>query len=175
MWRRSCDDGWHGGWPVGHPQINHPAGTSRTSTRSHKRYLWCCCRLMLASCGCWDPERGLSRKNFIGLVAQRELYKILGRRRRCPWTDGLPAPAEEPADHRASPESLVATREVVDRLLRRLRATLSPLGLRLFELLWLEERSIAAICQDTGLSRDAVYAWRSRLKRTASRLAAELW
>ena len=58
----------------------------------------------------------------------------------------------------------------MSRLYERLRETLTPLGLRLFELLYVEERSVEEVCAATTLSADAVYAWRSRLRRTAQGL-----
>jgi RNA polymerase sigma-70 factor (ECF subfamily) len=48
------------------------------------------------------------------------------------------------------------------RLHERLRETLTPLGMHLFNLLFVEERSVEEVCTTTTLSADAVYAWRSR-------------
>jgi RNA polymerase sigma-70 factor, ECF subfamily len=59
-------------------------------------------------------------------------------------------------------------------LLDRLREKLSPLGQRLFELLFVQEMSPEETMAATGLSADAVYAWRSRLRRLARKLLAEL-
>jgi hypothetical protein len=59
-------------------------------------------------------------------------------------------------------------------LLDRLREELSPLGWRLFDLLFIRELSLPEVKAESGLSDDAVYAWRSRLRRLAQRLLAEM-
>ena len=50
---------------------------------------------MLTKYGClfhqWDAARGLSLPNFVGLVAERELSKILRSPRRRPWGLRLPS------------------------------------------------------------------------------------
>ena len=56
----------------------------------------------------------------------------------------------------------------------RLRETLSPLGMHLFELLYVQDQTVEEVCGATSLSADAVYAWRSRLRRTARTLYREL-
>lgn len=124
----------------------------------------------------WRPDRGLSLENFVGLVARRRALSILRTGRAAPWcaeprcgeigAAGDPAPAP-------GPEARTASRQELSRLVARLRGELSPLGCRLFDLLFLREHSVEEAGAATGLSRDALYAWRSRLKRLARRLAAE--
>ena len=122
----------------------------------------------------WHPERGLSLQNFVGLVAERRVYSTLRRTRRNPWTE---EPGEAPLFERPAtapgPERRAGSRQRLRRMLEGLRAELSPLGWRVFELLFLRELPVSDVGFETGLSRDAVYAWRSRLRRLARRLAAE--
>jgi RNA polymerase sigma-70 factor (ECF subfamily) len=59
-------------------------------------------------------------------------------------------------------------------LLDRMRENLTPLGYRLFELLFEQEMSVPETMEASGLSADAVYAWRSRLRRVAQQLLVEL-
>ncbi|MFL6203532.1 MAG: RNA polymerase sigma factor [Thermoanaerobaculia bacterium] len=122
----------------------------------------------------WQSERGLSLENFVGLVAERQVISIL-RGRRNPWKDD-PSPAEE-LDVRApesSPEDDLATREQLSLLLERLREELSPLGYQIFVLLFVQEMSVLETMAATGLSAVAVYKWRSRLRRLAPQLLADL-
>jgi RNA polymerase sigma-70 factor (ECF subfamily) len=122
----------------------------------------------------WRPGRGLSLENFVGLIAERRVVSTLRRARRNPWTEE-PTAAEE-LDRRsaeADPERRSGARERLRQLLDRLREELSPLGWRLFELLFLRERSVAEVAEETALSREAIYAWRSRLRRRARRLGGE--
>lgn len=124
----------------------------------------------------WDPSRGLSLRSFVSLVADREISNILQSGRRRPWSEvkTVDNDVEDYAGTTASPETPVAAREIVARLLAKLRIELSPQGYRLFELLLLDERSVEEVCTETGLSRDAVYAWRSRLPKLVRRCAEEI-
>jgi len=123
----------------------------------------------------WQAERGLSLENFAGLVAERQVLSFLRSGRRNPqqedgWTeDDLEAAAPD-----RGPEEVTASREHLSRLLDRMREKVSPLGRRLFDLLYVQELSSAEVMTETGLSADAVYAWRSRLRRLARKLLAEL-
>jgi RNA polymerase sigma-70 factor (ECF subfamily) len=123
----------------------------------------------------WQPERGLSLANFVGLVAERQAVSILRSGRRTPWKED-PTLSEEldgPAGD-SDPEVAAASREQIRLLLRRLTEELSPLGRHLFDLLFLQELPLQEVVDRTRMSPDAVYAWRSRLRRVARRLLASL-
>jgi len=123
----------------------------------------------------WQAERGLSLENFVGLVAERQVVSFLRSGKRNPWKED-PTEMEEldaPAPG-LGPEEVTASREQLSLLLERLRETLSPLGYQIFVLLFVRELSVAETMAATGLSADAVYAWRSRLRRQARQLLAEL-
>jgi RNA polymerase sigma-70 factor (ECF subfamily) len=124
----------------------------------------------------WDPARGLSLENFAGLVAERLAISSLRTGKRNPWREDE---ADEEAlaavpSAEAGPAEEVASADFMGRLHERLRETLTPLGLHLFNLLYVEERSVDEVCAATKLSADAVYAWRSRLRRTAQGLCQQL-
>lgn len=123
----------------------------------------------------WEPERGMSLANFTGLVAERQVAAILRSGRRSPWTEDptLSEDLDRPGDGAPGPEDLVASQELLAVLLDQVRAALSPKGLDLFERLYLHEDSVEAVCAATGMSPDAVYAWRSRLGKLVRTLAAE--
>jgi RNA polymerase sigma-70 factor (ECF subfamily) len=123
----------------------------------------------------WEPGRGLSLENFVGLVSERHVVSFLRSGRRNPWKEE-PLPVEDldgPSFDRG-PEEVTASREQLRLLLERMRERLSPLGRHLFELLFVQELSLAETMARSGLSADAVYAWRSRLRRLAQELLAEL-
>jgi RNA polymerase sigma factor (sigma-70 family) len=124
----------------------------------------------------WDPGRGLSLENFAGLVAERLAISSLRTGKRNPWREDE---ADEEAlaampSAQAGPAEEVASADFLGRLHERLRETLTPLGMHLFNLLYVEERSVEEVCAATELSADAVYAWRSRLRRTAETLYQQL-
>jgi len=123
----------------------------------------------------WEPGRGLSLANFIGLVAERQVTAILRSGRRSPWTEDptLAEEMERPSDHALGPEARVASQQLLAVLLDRVRAALSPKGLDLFERLLVREESVETVCAATGMSQDAVYAWRSRLGKLVRAFLAE--
>jgi RNA polymerase sigma factor (sigma-70 family) len=124
----------------------------------------------------WQAERGLSLENFVGLVAKRQVLSFLRSGRRNPWQEDPFFTMEEleVETPESGPEEIAVSRELLVLLLDRLREELSPLGWRLFELLFVEERSLNEVRDASGLSADAVYAWRSRLRRLARKLLAEM-
>lgn len=125
----------------------------------------------------WDPEKGLSLQNFAGLVAERQVASILRSGRRSPWTED-PTLGEELDHSRTSvpptPERRLGERELYEVLLSRLKEALSPKGLQLFELLVVDQAPVEQVCTETGLSTDAVYAWRSRLLKLLRKLRTEI-
>ncbi|MEA2559443.1 MAG: polymerase sigma-70 factor, subfamily [Acidobacteriota bacterium] len=123
----------------------------------------------------WQAERGLSLENFVGLIAERQVVSFLRSSKRNPWKED-PTAAED-LDATApdrGPEEATANREQLSLLLERLREKLSPLGHQLFVFLFVQEMTVPETMAASGLSADAVYAWRSRLRRLAQQLLAEL-
>ena len=59
-------------------------------------------------------------------------------------------------------------------MLDRLRETLTPRGLELFQRLIVNEEPPSAVMAATGLSRDAIYQWKARLLHALRKVAAEL-
>ncbi|AUX39836.1 uncharacterized protein SOCE26_012310 [Sorangium cellulosum] len=123
----------------------------------------------------WDPTRGLSLANWVGLIADQRVAAAFRCRRRNLDTAALPlddAP-DEGARSGDDPEAAVLARDQLERHLGLLRAELSPLGLSLLEALVLEEEPIASVCARTGMSTSAVQAWSSRLRRRLAELVTE--
>ncbi len=122
----------------------------------------------------WQPERGLSLLNFVGLVAERQTASILRSGKRSPWKEDPMLPEDlDQAAPGSGPEEIAASREQLKLLLHRLTEELSPLGRHLFDLLFLRELPFEEVTRQTGMTADAVYAWRSRLRRLARRLLDE--
>ncbi|MCA9588545.1 MAG: hypothetical protein KC657_24680 [Myxococcales bacterium] len=124
----------------------------------------------------WDPARGMTLVGFCGLVAEREAVTILRSGRRSPWTE---SPEEDDVlEGEAEPEPdiepRVASRELLGALMERLRETLSPRGLELFHRLVVDEEAIESVCATTGMSADAVYAWKSRLLKTVRKTLRDI-
>jgi RNA polymerase sigma factor (sigma-70 family) len=123
----------------------------------------------------WQPDRGLSLDNFVGLVAERQTASALRSGKRSPWKEEPTLSADlDQASPESGPEEITASREELKLLLHRLTEELSPLGRQLFDLLFLRELPLEEVIRQTGMSPDAVYAWRSRLRRLAGRLLDEM-
>ena len=124
----------------------------------------------------WDPERGLSLKNFVGLVTEREVASILRTGTRNPWRDDptLEGELDEHAGKDEGLEQQIASREVLQAVLDGVRMQLSPRGLQMFQMLIVEGRSTDDVCAKVGMSTDAVYAWRSRCTKLVRKIAAEV-
>jgi DNA-directed RNA polymerase specialized sigma24 family protein len=124
----------------------------------------------------WDPSRSMSLANYVGMVAEHQVASILRSQRRSPWKEeatSSEALALETGTS-AGAESRVYSREVLAKLVERLRDELTPLGLHLFQLIVVEEKSVEATCEATAMTPDAVYAWRSRLGKLARKHLGEI-
>jgi hypothetical protein len=124
----------------------------------------------------WQPARGLSLERFVGLLAQHQVASILRSGRASPWRDD---PTEADQIDRllgstAGVDAVVSSREHLSALLDGLRASLSPRGLELFQRLIVDEEPVDSLCAATGMTREALYQWRSRLLRQARELAAKI-
>lgn len=124
----------------------------------------------------WQADGGLSLENFVGLVAERQVLSFLRSGRRNPRKEDPSCTADEldTATTDSGPEEGTASRELLSLLLDRLHEELSPLGWRMFQLLFVQELSQAEVQEKSGLSADAVYAWRSRLRHLAQKLRDEM-
>jgi RNA polymerase sigma-70 factor (ECF subfamily) len=122
----------------------------------------------------WQPERGLSLTRFVALIADRLVISELRLRRAREAPVELDEVADSLPDTRDPPEAWLEHRQTLHWLFMALSERLSPLGRRLFQLLFVEELEITEICARTQMGADAVYAWRSRLRRQAAQLLAVL-
>lgn len=124
----------------------------------------------------WDPTRGLSLVNFCGLIAERETISRLRSGKRSPFTET--ATDFDALEREAGPapdaELRISSKEQLALLSDRLREELTPKGLELFYRLIVEEEAVESVCASTGMSADAVYAWRSRLGKLVRKIVAEL-
>jgi hypothetical protein len=124
----------------------------------------------------WRPDAGLSLANFIGLIAEHQVANIFRSGKRRPWSEALLFDQDIDGMAEGGPaiDRRIASRQLYAQLLERLRAELTPRGLELFHLLIVQEKPVDDVCASTGMSGDAVYAWRSRLMKLVRKLAAEL-
>jgi RNA polymerase sigma-70 factor (ECF subfamily) len=115
----------------------------------------------------WQPSRGLSLVNFVGLIAEHQVASIFRSGRRRPWSEEIVVDNDFDShdDEASGPEQSVATAQLYGLLLDRMRAELTPRGFELFQMLFLDEKPVEAVCAAMGMTADSVYQWRSRLPK----------
>jgi RNA polymerase sigma-70 factor (ECF subfamily) len=125
----------------------------------------------------WEPERGASLENFVGLIARRHVTSALRTRRANPFTQQPTDPSDfdqQPDSGRSGSAVLSSeARQSLELLAERLQERLSPQGLQMFQLLFVEEREVTEIAQLTGLKAAAIYQWRNRLRKLVAELQQE--
>jgi RNA polymerase sigma factor (sigma-70 family) len=124
----------------------------------------------------WDPDRGASLAGFVALIARRHIVRQLSVKRR--HGPPLEPQANDSLDSltelSAGAEAEAVRRDLVLRVLRRLSAQLSPQGVAMFRALYVEDQPVEQIVEATGLSKEAIYKWRSRLKEEVETAVLEL-
>lgn len=128
----------------------------------------------------WDPDRGAGLRGFVKLVARQQVWSILRTGRRSPWAED-PTEGEhlsramDAASTGAPPaDARLASADTLRRLMALIRAHMDTRSVVLFERLYVEERSVEAVCEEFQMSRDALYAWRTRMKRRLKGFRAQL-
>jgi RNA polymerase sigma-70 factor (ECF subfamily) len=125
----------------------------------------------------WEPERG-SLEGFIGAVARNHVLSVLRSRRANPFTQQStdPSDLDEKADSSRSDSMARSTeaRQSLEILAERLQERLSSLGMQLFQMLFVAEEDVSEVIRKTGLSADAIYQWRARIKKIALEVQGEL-
>ena len=124
----------------------------------------------------WVPERGLSLEAYVGLLSEHQAASILRSGRRSAWREDA---TEDEALARAvgSTDAAAArldARDVLVRVVERIREELSPRGVQIFELLVVEERPVDEVARTMSMTADALYAWKSRIGKLATKIAADL-
>lgn len=119
----------------------------------------------------WDPDVG-ALAGFVGMIAEREAISRVRRRRRNPMTESpTEGEALERAVGSADAEEQLLTRSTLAGVLAGLERVLSPLGLHVFRLLFVEEADVETACRELSMSAESLYQWRTRIRRAARELA----
>ena len=138
----------------------------------------------------WDAHKGLSLTNFIGLIAERVAFSWARTGRKNAWREmamegnTLERKADRAVENHfenramsegaSSPESQVANRETLERVIVRFKAELPPNGLQVFYLIYLQGKTVEEVSQIMNIQPDTVYSWRSRLMKRAKEILLDL-
>jgi RNA polymerase sigma-70 factor (ECF subfamily) len=122
----------------------------------------------------WKSDGGMSFLNYVGLISERRIISVLRHDQGPVEHESLGEDSLDPQDPAPGPEPAALSRERLAILLDRVRLAVSPLGLHMFELIYVQELAPEDVASQCQLSIDAVYAWRSRLRKLVGRLAEEM-
>lgn len=126
----------------------------------------------------WDPSRGLSFVNFVGLLAQHRVADLLRTQRWRQRQDDVELDESQlraaPYDADSVTDTTLASQERLSLVLEYMEAKLSERGIEMFQRLYVQEQSVEQVAAATGVSHDAVYQWRSRLSKLAREALSEL-
>jgi RNA polymerase sigma factor (sigma-70 family) len=117
----------------------------------------------------WDPARGLTLENFVGLVAEREALTFQRSGRRSAWAEQPTGDLAEDLHEPRCPESRTAAREQLELLFEYLSERLSPQGALVFEALYVADVPLDEICVRFAMTPVAVYSFKARLKQLVAR------
>ncbi len=124
----------------------------------------------------WDPSRGLALESFVALLAKNEIISMLRSPRRNPWTEDptLHEDLDRNATPRMGPESETISRDMLEALTVAVRDQLSARGVEIFDMMFVRGLPPDEVAAATGLSANAVYAWKSRITRQVRDILADL-
>jgi RNA polymerase sigma factor (sigma-70 family) len=125
----------------------------------------------------WDPKRGLSLANFVGLVAERHVGGLLRVRRihlETATDNETLESMQDPAQERRTESDAAEHRQLLETLGRALASRLSARGMAIYQLLFIEGRSVEDIEARLALKASAIYAWRQRIRKHLAVVGAQL-
>lgn len=120
----------------------------------------------------WQPERGASLENYVGLVAEREVGNHLTR-----WHARKRGGGLDPVDERAletvasnddSPEVTATTRDLGNALWSHVTGALSSRCALVFQYVFVDHRDSAQVAKTLGIPTQAVYNCVRRAREIAS-------
>jgi RNA polymerase sigma-70 factor (ECF subfamily) len=125
----------------------------------------------------YDPTRGFSLANYVGLIAEREAGNHLAAR-RAQKRGGLMRvasleTAEEERSH-PSAEKEVADKELLARLIQHLEHNLSPKGRAVFSFIYRDEQTAEEVAATMNVTPQVIYNWQHKIRTLARDFFAEV-
>lgn len=117
----------------------------------------------------WEQGYGVSYVSYVRMIAERAAISALRRRDHHPREEHPADPSVLDAfgDDERSIEDGLLERAHSRALVERLDRELTPCGRRVLRVLYAEGQSIEDASRSLGMSADALYTWRSRIRRHA--------
>ena len=126
----------------------------------------------------FDPNRGSSLENYVGMIADREAGNY--RRRSLTLRRGgdqirvdASGEEEEPATSELGPEDRLITDEIVAALKAHLEEQLSARGRLIFQLLHADGHPPAEVAHAMGVKIQVIYNWQHRIRHLVESFLAQ--
>jgi RNA polymerase sigma factor (sigma-70 family) len=123
----------------------------------------------------WNPEiSGLD--SYVGVITKNAIIAILKIKKKNPWmADPTEAEALERLQGAAGRVDLeVAARELLRLVDAVIKERFSEQRYRLFQLIYVEERSVEEVCELMKMTPDAVFQARARFKKDLPQIVEEI-
>jgi RNA polymerase sigma-70 factor (ECF subfamily) len=118
------------------------------------------------------PELGVPFASYVGLIAQRAAISTLRKRQHFPRAERAfdPLLLDRCAAEGPNLEDDLAERGYNSECVRRLESTLSARGRSVLRALYRDGLSVEDASVELGMSMDALYTWRHRIREKARQL-----
>ncbi len=116
----------------------------------------------------WEPEKGMSLTSFVSLIAKRRVISDL-RHAKLHLSLDDKSVKHSLKNHITQGDiaSQLSDRQLVYQVVTHLKNDISELGFDIFTQLFLFENTPEEISQNIGISVNAIYVWKNRIKKQA--------
>lgn len=116
----------------------------------------------------WDEDRGATLEGYVGMISEREIGNLLqrvGAKKR--QAHLVAVNGTEPTDPRHDPERRVIDQDLAEQLLDDLTNALPAKGIAVLRYLYTDDLQPDEVADVMGVSRQAVYNWRHKIRQLA--------
>ena len=124
----------------------------------------------------WDPERGMSLANYVGMIAEQTAEAATRKRSEEVWRSNveITGSSDLVIDSSRTPERLAAAQEILAAISSRVCAQLNKRGQRLLRAVCVEGRPVREVSALMNISESAINAWQHRLLNRTQQITREV-
>lgn len=123
----------------------------------------------------WDPDKGMNLTSFISLISKRRVISELRKEHFTHHSDDIVFDENiEQFLKLPDEEEQFVNRHLLLRLVSILKNDISELGYDIFVQIFLYENTAEEVALRFGLSKNAIYVWKNRLRSQVKEIASNL-